>query len=411
VIALTTACGRVGFTNVPVDAEQCDVAACPSGCEPAGRSCLRFTPSNLTTPDVFGFGSARLVVDQAWTINTDTGAITSDAGELRTPTEGDDQGMWFGVVDQPLPAPPLGVFAVRSLTILPTGTLVGIGGRSLLVIVDGDVDIEGTVSVAVSALPTATIAAGAFSGGRYGGPTDGMGPGHGTVGIAGGGGDNGGGGGAAFGSAGGRGGNTADIAGMAGMPYGTVELVPLLGGSGGGAAVGNTTIQGWGGDGGGAVQISATGFLRSGESGVVDASGGAGRGGSSCCAGGGAGAGGAILLEARSVVHQGHLAANGGSGGQGGGQGTGIDGLDGSPGSPFVIPAPGGALVNAGGIGGDGSNMAGAAMNGGGATNGGGGGGGAGRIRINTDPSGASLVGMITPTLASGLATVGALSD
>src|SRR6185295_8234981 len=188
-----------------------------------------------------------------------------------------------------------------------------------------------------------------------------------------------------------------------GMPYGTAELVPLVGGSGGGSALGGFTPTLGTNHGGGAVQIVSGDSILIGDVGVVDMGGGFPSSPSSSVEGGGGGSGGAILLEAPSVTVNGVLAANGGGGGGGYLQ-------HGLPGQPSSTPAAGG------GLGGTGS--AGSVANGSDAKvampsdSAGGGGGGAGRIRINTGCGGAltlSPSSVVSPDKTSGCTTEGTL--
>jgi hypothetical protein len=71
------------------------------------------------------------------------------------------------------------------------------------------------------------------------------------------------------------------------------------------------------------------------------------------------------------------------------------------------VPALGVPTSGTGGGGGNGSNQAGATTAGGNAQEGGGGGGGAGRIRVNTATGSETFPNGLSPTMASGLATVG----
>ena len=215
--------------------------------------------------------------------------------------------------------------------------------------------------------------------------------------------------GAAGGSYGTRGGRAA------GMPFGTDELMPLVGGM-----RGQDGCTAAGGGAGGALQVTA------GEAiylhGAISASGAGGRGGRGSCLGGaGGGSGGAVLLEAPTVQVVGAVAANGGGGGGGGSNDHGAGG-SGSPGALTGDPAPGGAGESghgcplygytAGGWGGNGATASTPAGDGGGSDsvsclNGtawlgqGGGGGGMGRIRVNT-ATGCMCSGMFSPAPSMG---------
>ncbi len=216
----------------------------------------------------------------------------------------------------------------------------------------------------------------------------------------------GGGAGGSFGSQGGRGGHSSS--GIPKDTYGTLALMPLIGGSGGGTG---GYPGGPGGHGGGALQLSAGRFFYLGNNGLLSANGSGGIGGQltgdgGSGGGGGGGSGGAILVESPIVTLEGRLAANGG-GGASGSHGPTRVGIDGSNGSAEQVPAPGGDGAGQGAPGGAGSDAEGNAKDGSDiAKEGGGGGGGAGRIRINTF-TGTDTPGGITPTVGSGLATVG----
>ena len=98
-----------------------------------------------------------------------------------------------------------------------------------------------------------------------------------------------------------------------GQPYGTPELLPLIGGSGGGGGRGGTNYPGvGGGGGGGAILLAASGALT--VTGAINATGGdtAQGVGTGVGAFGGAGSGGAIKLMATSIKGNGSLVALGG---------------------------------------------------------------------------------------------------
>ncbi len=97
------------------------------------------------------------------------------------------------------------------------------------------------------------------------------------------------------------------------QPYGSVEILPLIGGSGAGGGRGGTNYPGaGGGGGGGALSIQASGTIT--VTGTLDATG--GDGGDLAGAGAGAwaggGAGGAIKLIATTIKGNGKFFANGG---------------------------------------------------------------------------------------------------
>jgi len=249
--------------------------------------------------------------------------------------------------------------------VLGTGhTLRLVGDKPVILAIDGDATIEGTIDASASgATPGAGGNASCTVGLGQNGQSD--------TGI-----DDGAGGGAGggFAAGGGKGGvgdrggpNDQGLGGPASMAESDLTLVPLRGGckGGDGGDGWNGGVTGDGGAGGGAVQVSARGTLT--VVGTITAGGGGGLGGSGDeDGGGGGGSGGAILLEAGDAVSvTGSLRAHGGGGG--GGSGTGSD--DGADGGD------GGAGAASGGLGGDA----------GGASNGGDG--GAGGTATDTDSS------------------------
>jgi hypothetical protein len=169
--------------------------------------------------------------------------------------------------------------------------------------------------------------------------------------------------------------NAPAPAGTATAPYGTPEIIPLVGGSSGGSGSFGA------GAGGGAVQLVAFGRFSMDANSYINVGGGGGQPAVSSNAGddsGGGGSGGSILIEAASVQIAGILAANGGGGG-------GVSAM-GHNATPDATGAAGGASmgVGAGGTGGAGASIDGttpASVDPGPV---GGGGGGTGRIRINT---------------------------
>jgi hypothetical protein len=281
------------------------------------------------------------------------------------------------------------------------GTTVNVtGSRPLILAVDGDVTISGTIDAgAKGATPgpngnSSCQGATGTDGQDNPGVDDGAGAG----------------GGGAFGTPGGVGGDGDNPGrdgkgGAFGAPIGTQDLVPLRGGCPGGkggkgwTASDNTRVTG--GAGGGAIQISASGLLKVNGGGAIAAAGGVGTlGGSGEDGGAGGGSGGGILLEADDlqIVAGGWVTANGGGGGAGQASQYGFDrntqaggvGSDGAKTSS--LPALGGKGVEGGGDGGAGAagttaaSAGSAGQSGGGVqrgSGGGGGGGGAGRIRLH----------------------------
>jgi hypothetical protein len=284
---------------------------------------------------------------------------------------------WCGQA-QPIPfvvaqdgGPQVTVLAMASLSIAPTGTLVLVGDRPVVLAVFGAVNVQGTID-ARSLDTTRRGAGGSWSG------CGAMAGGNATV--------IGGGGGGAFGGPGSNGASTGY--GLRGIDGGDVDLVPLHGGCRGGDGSDGPTISP-GGVGGGAVQISSSGSLT--VSGTISASGAGGRPGLSGNpnnGGSGGASGGAIFLEGLSVdvTATAKLVVNGG----GGGGGHLTQGGNGNPGQNGSLDTSVPALGGQGGSdpAGDGANGAAGSTGPGVATagtvsGGGGGGGGLGRIRLN----------------------------
>lgn len=128
-----------------------------------------------------------------------------------------------------------------------------------------------------------------------------------------------GGSGGGFGGSGGYAGNSTgwcNVNGSTtqGRPYGTTELLPLIGGSGGAGGAGGTILRGAGGGGGaGGLMIAVSGTLS--VTGAVRANGGAGGvvAGAGVGGAGGGGSGGAIRLIATTITGNGSVTAQGGT--------------------------------------------------------------------------------------------------
>jgi hypothetical protein len=106
-------------------------------------------------------------------------------------------------------------------------------------------------------------------------------------------------------------GQSGTVSGQAGPRFGTVTILPLVGGSGGGGGgARNNDRGGAGGGGGGAILIASSGTIT--FSGTIQGRGGNGGSGN---AGGGAGSGGAVRFIANTIVGAGNLNVSGGSGG------------------------------------------------------------------------------------------------
>jgi hypothetical protein len=253
-----------------------------------------------------------------------------------------------------------------------------IGTRPLLIVVDGDAMIAGTIDLSGAAQPADCPITMAEQGSSSG------------PGGAGGG----------FVTPGGGGGANGDST-VPGPPgggaIGNSLLSPLRPGCPGGRG-GRGALEpgGGGGDGGGALEISSNGTLV--LSGSIAAGGGGGNGGmvliqpgtgavGGVSGGGGGGAGGAVLLEATVIqFDNATICAAGGGGGEGGDPGTGA--MGGTGGTCMSGLGGAGSRGGDGGTGGD-TNAPGAGQNGSRPINltletgGGGGGGSIGRIRVH----------------------------
>jgi hypothetical protein len=178
-----------------------------------------------------------------------------------------------------------------------------------------------------------------------------------------------------------------------GRPYGTENLIPLLGGSSGGMGDAAGTN---GPHGGGAIQIVSGSSIVLSETAIINMGGAPGVNAGD--RGGGGGSGGGILLEAPIVTVRGVLAANGasGSGGYLSGPQPG-----GSGDQPAICTNGTCGFGSAAGVEDGGEGPAGA-----------GGGGGAGRIRINAGCGGTITIGptaIISPSKSTGCYTDGQL--
>jgi hypothetical protein len=388
-----------------------DAPAVDGGC----TECPRPIPSNVGTAVALDESSAAVDLTTAkpghYVWNTTDGSIRFTGGApvtIRGPGVGIVDGIGFHpITPAGALAVELGVFTVGSLRVRAGAELRGIGTRPLVILAAGDVLIDGRVVVGSNATERG---AGAATGGMRG--ERGRGLGGGNPGAESGvGGDTGGAGGS-FGQIGSHGGDAPPATGgTPAMPYGNVELTPLLAGSGGGG--GSADDGGEGGAGGGAIQITSGTEIAVTGAGVVDASGAGGGGGSSTTeaegSGAGGGSGGAILLEAPAVTLIGWAGANGGAGGGGAPcEGGGCPGERGENGWAIGM-ASGGGFTNAiGGAGGNGSNLTSFGGDGSDAANAGGAGGGSGRIRINT-AAGTERYDTVSPEMDSGRTTVGVI--
>lgn len=364
----------VGDSTLPTDAG-----------DGAGAIALTFVPSNVAAPSFAGLGD--LVLSNTCSFDTDSGKIEC-AGSTETSSK-----VSFSNVEQ-ADGSKVGLFAMKSLTVGPGAQVLVIGSIPAVFMAATTIDVEGGITT----VPSASEAA---AGGFLQDPTGhGGGPGGGGAAL-----NYTGGGGGAYCGRGGKGGigQPNGQPSNGGAPYGTPELVPLIGGSSGGGGPA-ASLDESGGQGGGALQLTAGTRIRVMTAGRISVGGGGGRSN-----GGGAGSGGALLLEAPSLVVAGILAANGGGGaifnggasGQAGmatetralgsvataGQGSSATDVNGTDGT---VAAEGEVTVNS-------PNSA------------GGGGGGAGRIRLNTTSGAAMTTGKLSPALTTECATQGTL--
>jgi hypothetical protein len=288
---------------------------------------------------------------------------------------------------------------------LSSGAKLSIAGRRPLILVsNGKVEVNGTIVAAASSTNAwwGGGGPGLESGDRNGiCPLDGA-PGGGRMGTSNVQGAGAGGGG--FCGPGGAGSAHADASApaMGGVPYGNTDLIPLVGGSSGGSALGGFTAAYGTNHGGGAIQVVSGTSILIGELGIINMGGGTPVSVAKAIAGGGGGSGGAILLEAPAVTVNGVLAANGGAGGGGYLQ-------SGQEGQPSGAPATGGGVA---GHGSSAADASGASARDPGTGTAGGGGGGAGRIRINTGCGGTFTIGgsgIVSPNATTGCFTTGQL--
>lgn len=290
------------------------------------------------------------------------------------------------------------LYRFASLHLAASATLTFKGSAPALVIVDGDVTIDGKIVVLPSPSVPAMCSTKLDSNNAKTNCTAG--------GSGGGYGDNGGtgGGSSAVGAANGNSKLTPLRAGCPGGKSGEPQPDSNGGQSGASSAPG--------GAGGGALAISARGTVTIAQTASVVANGTGGGGGDahpnndgpchtadgkSCdSGGGGGGSGGSILIEGASVTVMGLVCAVGGGGGSGGAEG-GKHGTGGTT-SPTCVIASGGTTPaeSAGGAGGGASAAESGKSGSCGYTSSGGGGGGVGRIRIRAKGT-PNITGTITP--------------
>jgi hypothetical protein len=236
-------------------------------------------------------------------------------------------GAFAPVANQTITVPDSGVFNYTTVNIPANVTITyarGNGNKPLTILATGDVTMGSNAVINLDGKPGNANGSGGFGGpGGYSGGAGGYGFDQSFSGVpadgpgAGGGGKGGplstnlgGGGGGGYGSAGSPGGGGA-TAGLGGPKFGTVTILPLIGGSGGGGGGAiNNGRGGAGGGGGGAILIASSGTIT--LSGTITVRGGSGASGN---AGGAGGSGGAIRLIANTITGGGVLTTSGGFGG------------------------------------------------------------------------------------------------
>ena len=234
-------------------------------------------------------------------------------------------GAFSPATSQSIAVPDSGVFNFTTVNI-PGGVTItftrNLANKPLTILASGDVVIAGTINIDGKNGNTngsgGSGGPGGFNGGAggygfdqsfTGVPGDGPGAGGGgissaTTSLP------GSGGGGGFGTAGASG-QSGTVSGQAGPRFGTVTIIPLIGGSGGGGGgARNNDRGGAGGGGGGAILIASSGTIT--VSGNIFGRGGSGASGN---AGGGGGSGGAIRFIANTITGAGGLNVSGGGGG------------------------------------------------------------------------------------------------
>ena len=300
-------CGAVeDLTNTDGDA----LADCVDGCDADPTqtgACFPFAPTSFD-PNAIDWSAQPNAMLSCGTTTVDS-TDPDGAGPLVATLSN-----WCGTQPTPIAraqngGPELVIIPLQGLLVAGGNSLRLIGNRPVIIAVDGNLTITGTIDANASGATPG--AGGDWSCGTSAG-------GNAALGSCVGGSEGGGGGG--FGTAGGRGGDGvgSNTIGVAGLARGSSSIAPLYGGCRGGLGGGNGTDAA-GGAGGGAVQLVASGALT--VSGTVRANGGLGTDGS-CglgAGGGGGGSGGAIFFEASSVTTTGAtITVNGGAGGYSG---------------------------------------------------------------------------------------------
>jgi hypothetical protein len=389
-------CVRPSGPDGSVDAPADDGAALDSTTQPDGtEACVAWGATLVDPCDPELPPPTHLVVTGQSTLDTDTGVLT--------PAQGNAQ-LLPSILRVQVGGPRLRIVNLSSLDIA-SGTSVRVTGQhALVVVVHGNAQVAGALSVssAGGSAPTAGPGASDTACGGAGLGKNGMGSGSLSPG--------GGSGGGAYGGDGGDGsdgyGPDAGNKGARGTRVGTAALVPLHGGCRGGRG-GDTSLAGdqggAPGSGGGAIALTVRETLS--VSGAIEANGSGGRGGLQGGGGaGGGGSGGAIFLEAANVLVTGaSLCANGGGGGEGGDRGISpAAGGPGADGTCTATAATGGATEEStGGPGGRGgaTDQNAEAADEPDDAGGGGGGGGVGRIRLRgiSMPADAATAALVSP--------------
>lgn len=437
-----------GPDGSPDVSEPPDAAVDARDAHDAGPPSFTFRPSNLSAEDLIQVetlleGAAPLVVsaDEVLVLDSDNGTAwlypslaAAELGETRVgaapsrdgaeeqtlPTLRVAQDVIDGTTRNP---PDIRFFLLASLTIEADGLVLGVGTLALGIGAQGQIEIDGHLSVGAEVLGLPLPRPGALDDAEWQGaggvPPElnaGFGPSP-------------GGSGGSYGLLGGDGGGGVgdgqpDYAGAAsGVAYGNETLEPLVGGSLGGSAGLPCEAEGQEqlGLGGGALQIFAP-IMR--VSGLITAGGGGGTTGfefydgqcqvvNDYSGGGvGGGSGGALLLEAEMMNVSGMLSVAGGGGSRGGrgtGQAAPQSGLRGDENGGGVGGGrqSGAVADKTAGRGGDGGGLI-AAAAGEELGNGGGGGGGSGRIRINSRTADVAP-GALIPRAESASASTGML--
>lgn len=338
-----------------------------------------YTISNVASCDIPFAATDLPFLDVATsaTIDTTAGMMTVGPATIPLPST--------ALVAQTGGGPQVRVVALTGLDV-PSGTTVHVVGQyALVLVVQGDVSIEGVLLASADHTTAAAGSRGAADCGASAGVA-------GMLASTSGGKSSSGGGGGGHGSAGATGGAAALGAilvagGGGGVADTNLSLQPLRGGCPGGAGAGATPAAG-----GGAIQISASGRID--LSGTLAAGGGGGVASSGAVSAPAGGSGGGLLLEAATIAMTAKAAvtANGGGGADITGTSAMCSGENGHPSD--AMPAAGGSCSSdiSGGAGGTGT----APAHGGDASVLGTGGGGAvGRIAVHSH---AFTPGIVSPS-------------